>query len=421
MQLQFILLRLLPLTLVLLVAACGEDGAGQHNPASKSLDPPSAKENRDAIFGTFPCRGSDSSKFISSFYPIDSIIGILPMGKMGGSHVTPTDHLYIQRNPNPKKAQDTEYVVAPADGAIVKIARFPEDNTYIRDVDNPEKVPDYRVIVMHSCTFFTIFIHLGELAPSIAAVTGEIEKGRAWTGSRNAPILVKAGDPIAKFGGQMMDWSVHDSNTTLRGFVVPDHYESEPWKIHTVDPFQFYEEPLRAALRSKVVRTVEPTAGKIDYDIEGSIAGNWFLEGTVDYSGAGTGLDAPSYWNGHLSIAYGYIEPSQIRISIGLDMVIDTNNDCRVCRGAYGVKDNSPDPSTVTAETGLVRYELMSRERGMESDQTAFFIHEMVGSKSLGTLLVEHLGDRTIRVEILPGKTSDEALGFTNASLIYRR
>ena len=45
------------------------------------------------------------------------------MGKMGGSHVTPTDHLYIHRNPNPDKAQDTVYVVAPADGVIVKILK----------------------------------------------------------------------------------------------------------------------------------------------------------------------------------------------------------------------------------------------------------------------------------------------------------
>ena len=45
----------------------------------------------------------------------------------------------------------------------------------------------------------------------------------------------------------------------------------------------------------------------------------------------------------------------------------------------------------------------------------------MVEDKSLGTLLVEHLGDRTIRVEILPGKTPDEVVDFTNATLIYQR
>jgi hypothetical protein len=168
------------------------------------------------------------------------------------------------------------------------------------------------------------------------------------------------------------------------------------------------------------LRTVEPIAGEIDYDIEGTIVGNWFLDGTVDYSGS-VESGAPRYWNGHLSIAYGYIEPSQIRISIGLDMVIDTNNGCNICRGAYGIKGNSPDPATVTTETGLVRYELMSRESGEEISQTLFPVHEMVGDISLGTFLIEHLGNRTIQVEIVPGKTPDEVIGFTKAALIYRR
>ncbi|MQG21127.1 MAG: hypothetical protein FI725_03860 [SAR202 cluster bacterium] len=375
---------------------------------------------RDGIFGAFPCSGSGPSQFTSNFYSIDSITGIRPMGKMASSHVTPTDHLYIHRNPNPDIAQDNEYVVAPADGVIVKISRFPEDQQYIYQVPDPKMVPDYRVIIMHSCTFFTIFIHLGELAPAISEVTGEIANGRTWFGTTDAPIPVKAGDPIAKFGGQSLDWSVHDSDTILSGFIVPQHYETEPWKIHTVDPFPFYEGSLRNALEAKAIRVVEPIAGKIDYDIEGAIIGNWFLDGTVNYSGSlppGT----PRYWNGHLSIAYGYIEPSQIRISIGHDMADDMNNDCRKCRGSYGVKYNSPDPATVTAETGLVKYELMSRERGGGREDHSIPAFEMVGEKSLGTFLVKHLGDRTIRVEIVPGKRPDEVMGFTNGALIYRR
>lgn len=407
MKLKLITSALIPTVFILLLSACSGESV-----LRKNMD-------KDGIFGNFPCSGSGSSQFTSNFYSVDSIIGIRPMGKMASSHVTPTDHLYIHRNPNPDITQDNQYVVAPADGFIVKIQRFPQDQKYIYGVVDPETVPDYRVIIMHSCTFFTIFIHLGELAPSISQVTGDITKGQNWSG-RKTPILVKAGDPIAKFGGESMDWSVHDSETTLPGFIVPQHYETEPWKIHTVDPFQFYEDSLRTALEAKLIRVVEPIAGKIDYDIEGSIVGNWFLDGTVDYSGSAV-AGTPRYWNGHLSIAYGYVEPSQIRISIGLDMAIDINNDCRACRGSYGVKNNSPDPAKITAETGLIRYELMSRERGGGRGDHSIPIHEMVGDKSLGTFLVEHLGDRMIRVEIMPGKTPDEVLGFTEDALIYRR
>ena len=139
-----------------------------------------------------------------------------------------------------------------------------------------------------------------------------------------------------------LDWSVHDADVTLSGFIAPEHYASEVWKIHTVDPFQFYEEPLRSELLSKAVRKVEPRAGKIDYDIEGTILGNWFLEGTIDYGG---NTDDSEYWKGHLAIAYGWIDPSQVRISIGFDTGIN-HQLCKVCFGAYGVRGNQPDPAT---------------------------------------------------------------------------
>ena len=55
------------------------------------------------------------------------------MGKMGSSHVTPTDHLYIHRDV--PLGEDVDYVVAPADGFIVSIERFGQDR--LLDRDNP--------------------------------------------------------------------------------------------------------------------------------------------------------------------------------------------------------------------------------------------------------------------------------------------
>ena len=60
----------------------------------------------------------------------------------------------------------------------------------------------------------------------------------------------------------------------------------------------------------------------------------------------------------------------------------------------------------------MVKYELMSR-KGLN--------HVEVGDNSLGTFLVQHLGDRSIRIEITPGTSPDEVAGFSDASLIYRR
>ena len=364
------------------------------------------KVKRDKLNGVYPCVEDGTKEFTSFLFPPNLITGILPMGKMAGSHVTPTDHLYILRNP--PIGEDTEYVVAPADGQIVKIQRFPQDQ--IAGWNSSIKIPDYRVVIMHSCTFFTIFIHLGEFAPAIAEQIGDMPLNSMWFSTKSKPIELKAGDPIAKHGNTSFDWSVHDADIVLPGFVVKDHYDGEPWKIHTVDPFQFYKEPLKSELLSKAIRKIEPREGKIDYDVEGTILGNWFLDGTISYHGNSD--PGGKYWNGHLAIAYGYIDPTQIRISIGLDTAIDDDSDCNVCFGAYGVRGNTPDPAKVDSTSGIVKYELMSRQGPN---------HEQVGNTSLGTFLVQHLGDRTIKVEILAGVSPDQVSGFSDRALIYRR
>jgi len=414
--------------LVVVLVGCGEGSQGDLGPdkARGEYQVPSSPAptqgssapvpTKDKIFNRYSCTEDGPKSFSSPFFPTDLITAILPMGKVsaGSGHVTPTDHLYVHRDV--PAGADVEYFLAPADGAIVHIQRYNHDKPLDRENQSSPMVPDYRLILMHSCTFFTIFIHLGELAPAVAEKTGEIPSGASWSATRTVPIQVNAGEPIAKFGQLSNDWSVHDTNTTLAGFVVPEHYEAEPWKIHTVDPFQFYDEPLKSDLLSKVVRKVEPRAGKIDYDAEGTIAGNWFLEGTVDYSGGGLGT--PRYWNGHLSIAYGYIDPSQVRIAIGSATDINDDLYCRICFGAYGVRGNEPDPMTVGPESGLVKYELMSRRSEGFGD---FAIREQVGDTSLGTFLVQHLGDRTIRIEVIAGKPPHAVSGFSDAALTYRR
>ena len=177
----------------------------------------------DKIFGRYLCTGMGTVAFNSTFFPPSSITKIVPMGKVSprAGHVTPTDHLYIHRDP--PLGEDTDYVLAPADGFIVDIQRFSDDQPLIAGDQSARKVPDYRVIFMHSCSFLTIFIHLGELAPAIAEKTGEIPFGDNWFASESGAIEVKSGQPIAKFGGDSFDWSVHDADTTLSGFVIPEH------------------------------------------------------------------------------------------------------------------------------------------------------------------------------------------------------
>jgi hypothetical protein len=50
-----------------------------------------------------------------------------------------------------------------------------------------------------------------------------------------------------------------------------------------------------------------------------------------------------------------------------------------------------------------------------------WLVKEQVGDTSLGTFLVQHMGDRTIRIEVILGKAPNEVSGFSDASLVYRR
>ena len=199
----------------------------------------------------------------------------------------------------------------------------------------PGNVEDYRVIISHSCTFLTIFIHMNGLAPEILEVTGE------------------------------------------------------------------------------------PRGGKIDYDIDGRLVGNWFLEGTVDYRGSGP-LRFQNYWYGHLAIVYDYLDPTAIRISVG--GLGDYGG------MLFGVRGNTPDPADVTPASGLVKYELMGTswvvaatgERWDQSRHPGSAIRA-VSSDFRGTALVQMLGDRRIKMEVFLERAPDQVEGFTNGARIYER
>ena len=79
------------------------------------------------------------------------------------------------------------------------------------------------------------------------------------------------------------------------------------------------------------------------------------------------------------------------------------------------MRGNQPDPNTVNSDSGIIKYELMSRE------EDSRWIRERVGDTSLGTFLVQHLGEQTIRTEVIAGKSPGEVSGFSENARLYRR
>ena len=356
------------------------------------------------------CQGTGEVRFTEAPADPADLSHIFPLGLMTGSHVTPVDHQYYYwADVNTSLERYT--VHAPADGVVVEV-------DLMRD--------DYRVIIEHSCEVFTIWIHLEELAGPLAYLNDILSSANQYSYDR---IPVSAGEIIAYDGGTNgFDFSVHDDRVLLPGFVDPLSYVAEAWKVHTVDPYDYFDEPVRSALLTKNVRQVEPLGGKIDHDIPGTLMGNWFVENSNGYAGNSSigGSVAPDqqvgYWSTHLAIAPDPIDPRVIFISLG-------SFNGRTAQHAIGAL--WPHPALVTVETGLVKYELVGSQYivastgeswgGITRAASPDIFVEVYPFHVYGTVLLQLMSEERLRMESFPGLKASEVDGFTNAAEIYTR
>ena len=340
---------------------------------------------------------------------IEDILLLLPYGLLAGAHVTPIDHMYFEPLDR-SLGRDVYEVRAIQDGVIYSMQ--PRDI----NVDTGQaKQREWRMDIAHTCTFTSYFDLLTSIDPALEAEWSKTQGGRTgrWEG-----IPVKAGQPVGRIGAQTLDFGVYDYEVTLPGFVVPSHY-NEPWKIHTVDPFPFFPKDVRDALLKKMLRQAEPREGKIDYDVDGRLVGNWFQQGTNGYAG----INQSKYWDGHLAIVPDALDPTQWRFSIG-----NFSDDAR----QFGVKGNEPDPRNISVETGLIKYELTYSEYYAVNDTTRRGLGtggvrpgDDIASRNqdqvLGVALLQMTGTRTLQCEVFPGKSAAEVTGFTAAMKTYER
>ncbi len=353
------------------------------------------------------CSNVAISSFPKSPIAVDQIRYIEPMGKMYDGHVTPVDHVYI--SPLDPNAADNSYsVVMPADGKVVEISRMPD--SYIGDQTNRTVAPeDHRIVVSFNCRYYAIFIHVHQLSDKLAAAVTGLQAGQ----NKSTDISLKAGDTIGKIGGNPVDWTLVDVKTTLAGFIHPDSYEREPWKVHSIDPFSAYTDSLKSQLQAKSLRSAVPIGGKIDYDKAGTLAGNWFRQGTNGYAGT----DPSRYWDGHLSIVPDYIDPNTTVVSIG---------NWQGTAKQFAVKGDA-DPSQVTVKNSPVKYELI--ELGYETPTAAPWDGKSLikGLKvsqratQVGTIMFEVQSDGTLKVEKFPGLSADLVSAFGANAQIYVR
>ncbi len=359
--------------------------------------------NLSQFFSRGECEGTGEIRFTAAPADPEDLSHIYPLGLMTGSHVTPVDHQYYYWTSLGVPVE--RYTVhSPADGVVVEVGYQP---------------PDYRVIIEHSCDVYTIWIHLERLAGPLTRLHGTISSARP----HYERIPVFAGEIIAYDGGTAgFDFSVHDARVLLPGFVCPESYAVEPWKVHTVDPYDVFDEPVRSRLLSKNVRQVEPLGGKIDHDIPGRLIGNWFVEGTDGYAGAAQPSGPGGYWSTHLAIAPDAIDPRAIIVSM------PSFGDHRA-QVAIGSLD--PHPTDVSVATGLVKYELVGWAYVRESTGepwggTTWAAYEDIVVETYpqhvdGTVLFQLLEDHRLKFEAFPGLRAGEVDGFTREATIYER
>lgn len=335
------------------------------------------------------CSGTGTVNLTHQPMSIKDVSTIVPLGSLAGPHVTPIDHLYFY--PKEMNKPDAAPVYAMADGYIVSYENR-QQNGY-RAI---------HIVMQHTCSFYTYFDLMTSMVPSLE---NQIKDGKGH-------VPIKAGDVVGYVGGQSLDTAVYNLDLKLKGFVKPDSYSAEPWKIHTDDFFKYFSGKNLSEMLALNARKVEPYSGKIDYDIEGKLVGNWFQEGTNGYDGPTTTdhnqFGNIGYYSGHLSIAPDAVNPSLINVSTGS------------YEGApkqFTILSAKPAPEDVGTDSGEVKYELIQYTQPGPSLAGQSKINKQV----LATALFKVLPNNKLKVEIFPGKTAVQVSGFTSAAITYER
>lgn len=293
--------------------------------------------------------------FRASPVALEAIRWITPLGNLNPpDHTVPTDHIYFYiAAPDAGESFVTTRTAffAPADGTVTMLlgAVGAESKIFVRATS-------------------TISYYIDHIIPDVNVSPGT----RLAAGQR----LGTSGAAYA------VDLGVINTGLTLTGFANPARYPSDT--LHADAPLKYYEEPLRSQLYAKVQRLGSELDGRIDLDVPGRLAGNWYVE---------NGTNAVAF-------AYNTYDPAQVRISIG--GILATN-------GVFSTGAVEPRPADVSVATGLVRYTLTRARTGLP----------LAFDTPSGSMLVQMLTDTRMRAEVFAANSRADA--FTSSARTFIR
>jgi hypothetical protein len=361
-------------------------------------------------YGSAACVGKGTGTITASPIALRDIAYIQPMGLMAGGHVTPIDHGYFYVKGAVASPPVENAVFSPMAGNISVVTRS------VRGTGS-SAYDDYGVTIEATCTFRVRFSNLVRFAGTLGSLIGQLQGNE----TKNPNYAVKAGELIGYTGSATdrgIDVWVENDDLTLTGFINPAQYTaSEYWKTHVADLFEYTAEPLKDQLLALLERDALPPWGKVGYDIDGRLVGNWFLVGSHGYAGLHPQYDG--YWVGHLAVVYDGNDPTQVEISFG---------NYQGAARQFAAFGSAPDPATVGESTGLVKYELgelqsYSGVTGVAWDTTTYLPHMRVRAAGgvIGTVLMQLVGTRSLEMQIFSGRTAGQVTGFDSGALMYER
>jgi len=291
-------------------------------------------------------------------------------------------------------------VYAMADGIIyniIKDQRTAESGYAPAEYDG-FTYDDHRLEIAVSRTSNIWYGHVTRLADDILAAVPDLKAGRDV--ENRVRIEIAAGQVIGFLGPhQGFDIGMYDFKKE-NFFINPDRY-SEFYR-HT-QPWTDY---LTTSLKNQVwainPRISEPRGGTIAYDVAGTIAGNWFLEGTTSI------LE----WSKQLVIARHEIYADRITILDGSPLLDgDGLSNAGRTANTWFVIGNAPLSEEVKISTGMVKYEVITFWRLLDNP----------AASPEGTVAIQLIDDQTLYYQWFEGKSADQVFDFTAAKKIYKR
>lgn len=294
---------------------------------------------------------------------------IIPLGNLNPrhGHVFPTDHIYFDYG-----GQAGLPVRAPVAGAVFAVL-----DQSVGDLKLEIRVNE------HLCYYLAHLV----LEPGIV------------NGSR-----VSTGQVVGRTSGRShLDLGAYDDRVRLSGFSNPARYPAST--LHAVAPLALFAEPVRSPLYARVRRDGPDRDGRIDFDRPGRLVGNWFHE---SLAGNESSRGTPETWSKQLAFVYDVRIPVEVRIAIGGTVAP---------AGTYALPAGVPDPTTVSADSGLVKYVLL----GPLEDRPRTGNGRVGRESEPNLMLAQVLPDGRLMVQCFPGKTPADVTGFTDAACIYER